>query len=383
MYNQFLAPVNEQFVRANPFCTLETAVVAASGTTRGAAMDVILALVRNQMIASFVLAGAATLGVRRAHLAQRGKADRRRWRLSQVFRPAIGNRPMLWKEIFAEPAASRLGWVGRIALTLLVLVIVGVTFYMFFKAQTMTGNSPYRQIAEEYLAYALSMGSLLGCGGLLLVASLAASSIASERERDCWTSLISTPLGAGEIVWAKIAGSIWSLRGLVLLLLLIWGLGVLLDPPFLVAVPFLLGTFLLLALYAAALGVVFSLRCNSSLRAMGATLAVGLIAGGGYICCCMPLMVIGGGSGGGDDDHLRSLHSLPARDAGNRIRDRRAIFPELGGRNDALRLYLGHGRLQRGGAGAGGPQHRQFRFADRPHAAVFVRSQTACHGNGR
>ena len=258
-------------------------------------MDVVLAFVRNQLIALFVLAGAATLGVRRAHLAQRGKAARRRWRLAQVFRPAVGNRPMLWKEIFAEPAASRLGWVGRIALTLIVLGVIVPTFYMFF--QTQVTGSPYRHASEEYLGYALTMGTLLGCGGLLLVASRSAGSIASERERDCWTSLISTPLGPGEIVWAKIAGSIWSLRGLVLLLLLIWGLGVLLDPQFVVAVPFLLGTFLLLALYAAALGVTFSLRCRSSLRAMGATLAVGLVAGGGYMFCCIPLTIVGPGSG--------------------------------------------------------------------------------------
>ena len=65
------------------------------------------------------------------------------------------------------------------------------------------------------------------------------------------------------------------------------------------AVPFLLGTFLLLAFYAAALGVKFSLRCRSSLRAMGATLAVGLVAGGGYLFCCMPLAVAGSFAGRG------------------------------------------------------------------------------------
>ena len=40
---------------------------------------------------------------------------------------------MLWKEIFAEPAASRLGWVGRIALTLIVLGVIVPTFYVFFR----------------------------------------------------------------------------------------------------------------------------------------------------------------------------------------------------------------------------------------------------------
>ncbi len=236
-------------------------------------------------------------------------------------------------------------------------------------------------MSEEYLGYALTMGTLLGCGGLLLVASRAAGSIASERERDCWTSLISTPLGPGEIVWAKIAGSIWSLRGLVLLLLLIWGLGVLLDPQFVVAVPFLLGTFLLLALYAAALGVTFSLRCRSSLRAMGATLAVGLVAGGGYMFCCIPLMIVGPGRSGSEIIFAPCIPFLLAL-PGIVVRFRRAILPRVGGWDHALRLHSGHGRLRRGVAGAGGPQHQQFRRTDRPNAAVLTRCQTDCHGVG-
>lgn len=76
---------------------------------------------------------------------------------------------------------------------------------------------------------------------------------------------------------------------------MIWGLGVLLDPKFLLAVPFLLGMFLLLAFYAAALGVRFSLRCRSSLRAMAATLATALFVGGMYLFCCLPVLFMGGG----------------------------------------------------------------------------------------
>jgi hypothetical protein len=256
---------------------------------------------------SFVLACAATLTVRRAHLASRGKAARRKWRLMHRLRPAVGNSPMLWKELFAEPAASRLGWVGRIALALIVLGVIVPTFYIFFG--TLTTYNSYQRVAEQYIGYALTMGTLLGCGGLLLVASRAAGSITSEKERDCWTSLVSTPLEPGEIVWAKIAGSLWSLRGMVLLLLLIWGLGAALDPKFLVAIPFLLGMFVLLAFYAAALGVRYSLRCRSSMRAMAATLATGLFVGGMYLFCCMPVMIAGGGGRG--PDHAAWLMATP------------------------------------------------------------------------
>lgn len=279
---------NHQFLAANPFYILTGVIVGASGTARGAAFGELFDFVRNQLILSFLLAALATWGVRRTHLRESTKAAKRRWRLSHWFRPAVGNRPMLWKEVFAEPAAAKLGWVGRIAASLIVIGVMIPTVYAFLYS---IGPHASGRSHEEYLWYTAWMGTIIACGGLLLVAARAASSITSERERDCWMSLISTPLEPGEIVWAKIIGSVWSLRGVVALLLFLWGSAVLLSPQFLIAVPFLLGTFVLLAFYAAALGVNFSLRCRNSLRAMAATLVTALFIGGLYLFCCMPVMI--------------------------------------------------------------------------------------------
>jgi ABC-type transport system involved in multi-copper enzyme maturation permease subunit len=292
-FYRVIEPVNRQFMAANPFMVLTPIITASSGSTiaQGFASDMLFASIRNNLIFSCVLACAATLAVRRTHLRQRGKAARRRkWRLLHLIRPSVGRHPMLWKELFAEPAASRLGWAGRIAMTLIVLAVIALAVYVFFTAATSTFR--YRAPGEQYAEFSMVVGSILGCLGLMMVAGRAAGSITSERERDCWTSLLSTPLEPTEIVWAKIAGSVWSLRGMVLLLLFVWGLGVLLDPKFLIAVPFLLGTFLLLAVYAAALGVRYSLWCRNSLRSMAATLATGLFAGGIYMFCCAPVLVI-------------------------------------------------------------------------------------------
>ena len=202
---------------------------------------------------------------------------------------------MLWKELFAEPAASRLGWIGRIALTLIVLGIVGSAMYAFLESLYSTNS--YSRLGRNYEEFAAMVGAMIGCGGLLLAAARAAGSITSEKERDCWVSLISTPLEAREIVLAKIAGNLWAIRGVFIILLLLWGLAVVLDPGFYIAIPFLLGTFLLLAVYAVSLGTIFSLWCRNSLRAMAATLATGLFAGGLYLFCCVPLMFGGGGDG--------------------------------------------------------------------------------------
>ena len=70
-YSEFLQPVNEQFLVANPFVILTTVIIEASGRMQGQAMTLVVEFVRNQMIVSFVLAAAATLAVRRTHLAQR------------------------------------------------------------------------------------------------------------------------------------------------------------------------------------------------------------------------------------------------------------------------------------------------------------------------
>ncbi len=66
---------------------------------------------------------------------------------------------------------------------------------------------------EYFCQYAVFMSTFLCCCGLLLLTVRAAGSITSEKERDCWVSLISTPLEGGQIVKAKILGSLWSLRG--------------------------------------------------------------------------------------------------------------------------------------------------------------------------
>jgi ABC-type transport system involved in multi-copper enzyme maturation permease subunit len=283
-----ISRVNGQFMVANPFVILTAVIEGASSSSRATAFDMLIAFVRNNLLLSFVLAAAATWGVRRAHLHASTKAARRRWRFSHFFRPAVGNRPMLWKEVFAEPAAARLGWVGRIAAALIMIGVIVPTLYVFFQT---IGQNYYSRANNGYLVYTMLMGSAIATGGLLLVAARAAGSITSERERDCWMSLLGTPLEPSEIVWAKIIGSAWSIRGVAGLLALIWGLAVLISPGFVIVIPFLVVTFLLLAFYAAALGVNYSLRCRSSLRAMGATLATGLFVGGVYLFCCMPVMV--------------------------------------------------------------------------------------------
>ena len=62
---------------------------------------------------------------------------------------------------------------------------------------------------------------------VLMVAGAAAESVAAERERDTWLGLIATPLTGWEILRAKMLGAIWRTRGLALLMLALWIVGLL------------------------------------------------------------------------------------------------------------------------------------------------------------
>jgi ABC-type Na+ efflux pump permease subunit len=132
----------------------------------------------------------------------------------------------------------------------------------------------------------------------LLLTARAASSITAEKERDTWVSLIGTPLEAGQIVKAKILGSLWSLRGLAPFLAVVWLPALTLRPTYLFGIVFSLLDLLILAAFAAALGVYCSLRSKNSLRAMAAALGITIAVGGGYLLCCCPLMALGSHGGG-------------------------------------------------------------------------------------
>jgi hypothetical protein len=60
---------------------------------------------------------------------------------------------------------------------------------------------------------------------MLMTGGVAAEAIASERAKETWDSLITTSLGAHEILRSKMLASFWRLRGLVGTLLVLWTIG--------------------------------------------------------------------------------------------------------------------------------------------------------------
>jgi len=286
-----LIAVNDQLLAAHPLWVLGSAVFQASTANTADAWLAVGAMVRNHAIATVLAGAAAALLVRRVHLRQAGRAPRRQWRWRQRLRPAMGERPVFWKEAFA-PSRGGLGIIGMIAVALLVgvvLLVLGWSYISYLE------NSSDHWAKESFIGAVLSVGTVAGCLLVLVLLVRAASVITSEKESGSWDVLLSTPLSPGEIVGGKVFGSMASLWPALLLMALIWSFALLVDPPIGLAVAFILLTLLCVSFFAAVLGVTVSLRCGSTLWAMGLSAGIGLYIGGMYmLCCCSPFVFAGG-----------------------------------------------------------------------------------------
>jgi ABC-type transport system involved in multi-copper enzyme maturation permease subunit len=220
----------------------------------------------------------------------------RRWR------PALGLWPMIWKEVWAERVKRRWLVVGGM-LFLMVLSFLPVAFMLadYYRPQSsgMGGFywDPWARLGEEINQWVRSIGTLVALLGLAGVGVRAATSIRGEHDKDTMTSLLLSPLTSEEILFGKWLGSITSARWFVVWLGLLWGIGVVFNglSPF--AVPLLAIACLCYAGAAASLGLWCSVVCRTSLRAILATLVLGLILFAGHWIpwmCCVPLHPDGG-----------------------------------------------------------------------------------------
>jgi len=290
----------------NPITVLGKSMSGVAAAGAGFDFDPVLNMAAWHLAFSVALVALATTAVRRVHLrdSSRGETSKKRngdglrWWERFRWRPQLGDNAMLWKEAFAPTAKVRLGFVGVAANAIIVVVACFFTAYFFYLAMTEIGG-----IDEEiYYYYAGTVTVVLGTGFMLLMAGRAAGLVTIEKERDCWISLLSTPMTGGEIMRAKMLGNLYAARWGLIILTGIWLLGGFFDVRYLLMVPLLAGSFLLCILFVTNVGLEYSLASSTSLRAMGATLATVFFIGGGYLfCCCFTFAAAGGGDGGGFD----------------------------------------------------------------------------------
>lgn len=307
LWQDLVSPIVSACLVINPIWALGAAISNPMAMGLGLDTTALLKSVAWQLVVSAVALAWATAAVRRVHLGAASHGETKRGREIQlpVWRPALVNHPMLWKEMFAGTAKTRFGIVGTVAIAVILVATYGVTLYNFREALS---DSRWRR-PEDFFTYLSVLTGLMGSGMLLLLAARAAGLVTTEKERDCWNSLLATPLSGREIMAGKMWGNLYGMRWPLAMLASAWALGVWIDPGFFWAALFMGATFLLTAWYTTNLGLSFSLSSQTTLRAMGATLATLVFTSGGYLFCCC--VVMANNVGGRGDEMMILAPCIP------------------------------------------------------------------------
>ena len=181
-------------------------------------------------------------------------------------RPECGDDAMIWKEVWTKPK-SRMTRVlrGLVLATMLTLAAVFCFSQGLESVQELFENGYSAEYEDLYHRLELNVRLrylvTLTAGFMLLWVSIAAAcSLAGERDRDTWVSLVSTPLTGFEIIRGKVIGAFWSLRALLALWLALVILGLFVGAVHpLGALSVTLATATYLA-FGCVLGMVYSLR---------------------------------------------------------------------------------------------------------------------------
>ena len=205
------------------------------------------------------------------------RRSRRRWRV-----PPMGERPMLWKELYIERVGA-LGWFGRLLGVLLVAYLaVGSSVWAgrIAWARWVSHNTTLERLGAGLMDSTIVRSAPYFAWLIEWAIGLrAAVSIASERERGTWDALMLSPLTGSEVVRGKLWGSLFALRWLIVAALWAWALATIvgeLEPG---SFALRLASVLIVGTFMAAVGVRVALNSTTATRAMTVTLGIWLVAG--------------------------------------------------------------------------------------------------------
>lgn len=214
--------------------------------------------------------------------------------------PPVSDRPMLWKELYVEHVQA----FGRVVKWTGILVAAGFLGCSIVLAG-LIGWHTWFQPDSGIIDWAhTKMNSLMASSTAIVwliqwaMGLRAAASIASERQRGTWESLLVSPLDGREIVFGKIGGGVYALRGFVAAVVISWTLALLCG-----ALPayefgkFVLDT-LVVGVFMVVLGMACSLYSQSATKAMTLTIvgwlaaAFGMLVAAGILTGMVMLAVI-------------------------------------------------------------------------------------------
>jgi ABC-type transport system involved in multi-copper enzyme maturation permease subunit len=219
----------------------------------------------------------ATLPLRRWARWQASGGNRRAFVLSltQKRLPLVGNQPMIWKEVYAEP-------IFRFNRTGMIVTGTFVTICLILGSFIMIASAVWGLTVHELSDSMNRSARLVGTGVayllLLGVALRAAGCVGAERDRQTLDSLLTCPLENHDILWAKWLGSILSGRKLWWFLAAVWLSAAICTGLHPAAVVLLVVAWTVYAMFLASLGLWCSVNGRTTLRATIWTLVVTLLS---------------------------------------------------------------------------------------------------------
>jgi ABC-type transport system involved in multi-copper enzyme maturation permease subunit len=287
-------------------------IVYALGARRLALPDVLPGLFRNYALFHIpVILGCALWAVVRLRAVavkqtygEAKRVQRQAGSKRMGKRRTIGQNPMLWKELVVE-RRTRPNWFARILIILLVAgSFVPGAWILIDHFLEWKGTWRWSHLGELMNVWVRVAGTMIACLMLLNVALRASSSVSGERDRQTLDSLLTTPLEAKSILYAKWLGSILSIRWGWVWLGLIWLLGLLSGGLHVIGLLLLVYVWFVYAAFLASLGLWFSIWSRTTLRANIWTIAAtAAFAFGHWLpwTCCSPLLRLSGQPPGGID----------------------------------------------------------------------------------
>jgi ABC-type transport system involved in multi-copper enzyme maturation permease subunit len=298
--HEWVRPINDWIYATNPLSLFGS--MARPRSTASSLMDPFAWLIGLQLGygALFVLISVLRLRpVFRSQSAEARPAEGRRlWRQPRAIRllsrPPIGDDPMLWKELHVVRSGGMVRWVVR-ACALLGLALMSY-WWLYFGTPAIEelwrngyGSSGATSARDDFNGFVRMAGTMLYVLWGLGLAAAASAGVTSEREEDTWVSLTTTLLTGPEILRAKMAGAVWSLRALGLVLLALWTFGLFVGAVHPVGFVAVIVEWVVFSAFIATLGTLLSLKSRNTTRATAATVAILMFLNGGYLMCCIPL----------------------------------------------------------------------------------------------
>lgn len=206
-------------------------------------------------------------------------------------RRPIGDKPILWKELFLSTRMTRLGKLLYALFVLGSLAPLGIICYILLNQSHIYEERFWENFREAVNYYVRIVGTLVACLLILAVVLRAAGMITHERDKQTLDCLLTSRLSLREILIQKWWGSVLGVRPMSYLLFMIWFIGWVTGGLHWSTILFLPCCTLLYMMFFAALGLAFSAKATTSLRAMMTSLGWTIFLGGGHwFVCALPVL---------------------------------------------------------------------------------------------